>query len=123
MTPTELKDLAEWSAEFLKLEKFNTAGNIWYLRCIGERFTVYPEDFFDKEPDRYKGFAPILMHLGKREMEKRGFHWQAIHHAMFGYEFRVTDNSGVVLSEIKDRNEYIAFWSAAHEAMKGGSDE
>ena len=108
MTPEQLKQLAEWSAEFLggEYNSFN-----WLM---GNKFGTYLTEntlFIDE------CYAPILMHLGKREMEKRGFTWKIEVHQK---KYRVkVDRPSIHYQKTQiSTNEYIAFWTAVREALK-----
>ena len=126
MNQNELKDLAEESAEFLggfwddEIERWVLPKGIWNF--IGR--TLHPKDlaylFFNGQ------YAPILMHLGKREMEKRGHSHTMYTHtdevaSYTAYVQPISASAGVVYSE--HENEFIAFWSAVRDAMKGGEGE
>ena len=136
MTPTELKDLSEWSAEFLKL-KFIEATNEYEIYINGKLATIprcpnyiylpkeKPEIFFD--PGMY--IAPILMHLAQVEMEKECWefqhetYWQpgdpkwiegpTIHKINY---YRVEDGPK---TPSENKNKFIAFWLAVSDAVKG----
>ena len=114
----ELKDLAECSAEFLGLKKHLNVKNAWKFQVLQENLTLYLFDFFDDSMP----VAPILMHLGKREMEKRfGDVWECSSwNTTKGriYEYEISNDGKEYKG--RDLNEFIAFWSAVHEAMKGG---
>ena len=119
MTPTELKDLAEWSAEFLGFDRLQNSGE-WKFEFRNVNYLLNEKDFYDE-----KGFAPILMHLGKREMEKRGLSIQYTKWSLsFGekghtYTFFMEDSTHCVAGSVSHENKFIAFWSAVYEAMKG----
>jgi len=105
MNPTELKELAEWSAEFLGLLKIEDADG-WELPWNNHEWLIVPNNFFGGP------FAPILMDLGKREMEKREMNMD--------YCFRKGTHSVSFMCGpvTHDTNEYIAFWSAVMQAIK-----
>ena len=126
MTTEKLKQLAEFAAEFLE----------WYYRedsCYGKRYIHPPNNFIPalklvnasgavnvKESLSNIFFeseiAPILMHLGKREMEKRGFSIRCEYRLNYQRVFIKRDNLEMdwQLSPVyvEDENEFIAFWSA-----------
>jgi len=105
MNDEQLKDLAEWSAEFLKLEVNKFHPTVWIL--TDTPFSVEPDHFFNHPLN-----APILMHLGKREMEKREMNMD--------YCFRKGAHSVSFMCGpvTHDTNEYTAFWSAVMQAIK-----
>ena len=125
MTPEELKQLAEFAPEFLKKAINNNSlpmPSKRLQRLIFER-PVHPDEWFG-----YQETAPILTHLGKREMEKREFEWELatiwIKPGIRGYQCEVygfEKNSYSTEVVCSHENEYIAFWSAVMEAVKDGS--
>jgi len=104
---TDLKELAEWSKKFLS---YNTCYNLssdMAESCLFHKWHI----------------APVLMHLGKREMEKLNYDIRCDNFK--GY-YRVyikseRDDSGGdwQLSPVYEdgNNEYIAFWTAVRKAM------
>lgn len=101
-TEAELKKLAEFAAEFLKLTKIEGSNLYRFTNAHGADHASY-KDFF------YSLKSPILAHLAKREMEKRGY---AITHYSIPKEDDVY-HQYIVGSETRfDTNEYIALWNA-----------
>ena len=108
MTPEQLKELAEWSRKFL-------ADNTCYVLSSG----IAENCLFHKWD-----IAPILMQLGKREIRQTHF-------------IQYQDDTGPDLAIVhkwnlipkappfvndagaENENEYIAFWSAIMQAIKG----
>ena len=128
MTPTELKELAEWSAEFLGLTRQHI-NESWHAPYIG--WLGYTVGAFFENPRT----APILMHLGKRELERieedgvKKWEWEVQYISWsHGYDapcYKVTiaEEMGVDKQfESIDKNEYIAFWSAVMQAIKEGRE-
>ena len=140
MTPEEkLKQLAEFAAEFL-----GAKNNKLKVIDSGMNCQVYEvHSIVISEYDLFYSciYAPILMHLGKREMEKRDYIYQHevekrkwihqkkkqyrfVHYWKFtkvenfnrngGFSCVVKDGYGACMRE----NEFIAFWSALLEAVK-----
>lgn len=121
---TDTKKLAEFGAEFLGWEKgcdsFFTPS---YLHIVLDKRLskeAYVSRFFSGLT------APILAHLGKREMEKRGFdnneQWFIEDQKLYSWEFIHRDRKRKkkiagkypipVSGYAQDENEYIALWSA-----------
>ena len=86
--------------------------------------SVLVDVFFNRDET-----APILMHLGKREMEKRGYYclyssdiegrtMELIQ--KYGFlEVDLSQTDGITQhKQCVDPNEYIAFWSAVMEGLK-----
>ncbi len=124
-SPKELKELAEFAAEFLGFEKetnHEVNRDYWHKeKWIGEPLVDrWLDDYFFIAQKT----APILMHLGKREMEKRGFDWigsrnyhsRPKNHDYF-YEFAETHSPKCGEGSHPD-NEFIAFWMAVRGAVK-----
>ena len=122
MTSTELKQLAEWSAEFLGMSQCDSRlwwpNNIEYMPRLDDSELTFA--FFELDET-----APILMHLGKREMtEKRGYFVRCDHyencHRVFIRSERDDSGGDWQLSPVfeDNENEYIAFWTAVREALK-----
>jgi len=110
-TPEQLKQLAEWSAEFLGMEK---NGKFWLLpgQKVGHS-TRIESQFFE-----YPTKAPILMHLAQVELEKRK-QWMDMRGPMRGgWRVSCEIEGSVRTVTQKHENKYIAFWSAVREAMK-----
>ena len=108
MTPEEkLKRLAESAAEFLKLPESNHEHTRWIVD-VG-----FKPDWHISEKSFFEGhfFAPILMHLGKREAEKQDIYWEG---RAGVNEYAYNCMAGQIINE----NEFIAFWSALLEAVK-----
>ena len=117
-TEAELKKLAEFAAEFLGAKLVETPTD--------RRNFVFPSSMLIEgnseivNEDRLSAFifssfySPILAHLGKREMEKRGFGWEAytvwIMPAKLGYGYNFFD--GAVEVNHDDYNEFITLWMA-----------
>lgn len=112
MTHTPEQLLAEKCTKFLGLEERHCGSS-------GKRFwkvfgrTVFHYSFFEFQPER-EVMAPILMHLGKREMEELGFDGSYMftsckrHQWFFSKRKRRTTKR----QAIKDHNDFISFWSA-----------
>jgi len=116
---TDLKQLTEWSRKFLADNTCYVLSSDMAESCLFHKWHI----------------APVLMHLSKREMEKRGFEIEYNKYQSQGYQFRIslheplpTDCDQEKLrryldNETKrkwvcDENEYIAFWSAVMQAIK-----
>jgi len=116
---TDAKQLAEFAAEFLGRDKLRIALS---GPAIKRKGGIDPKGFFDSEFS-----APIIAHLAKREMEKRGFDWECsrwkggyVHH----YEYKFfTEIMPETREDLMDENEYIALWSAIESAMKNEKDK
>ena len=124
MNPTELKELAKWSAEFLGFEVHGgVTGDSFYCREVMEGGHSYDTSIILDSPK----FAAYFMHLGKREMEKRGLNWHgnvyinskdnSIEYYASIYSVEFDFKRETQISKV-DTNEYIAFWSAVREALK-----
>jgi len=100
---TDLKQLAEWSRKFLADNTCYVLSSDMAESCLFHKWYI----------------APVLMHLGKREMEKRGFTWKIEVHKK---KYRVkVDRPSIHYQKTQiSTNEYIAFWLAVREALKGG---
>jgi len=110
---TDLKQLAEWSAEFLGWK------HAYAPPMKSKYFEMNLEyDWKDTAVDNFfhdPMMAPYSMSLGKREMEKRGVpygsFWNGRH-----YMFRISVEAGE--KHHFDESEFIAFWTAVREALK-----
>jgi hypothetical protein len=150
MTDQERKELAEFGVEFLGWKHWPEA-QMGYESWEGPQFFgevlehKLSDLFFNHVTDSeglpaiqmYKtpidNSAPILMHLAKREMEKRGFEVRIDRYnakGAFPTRSRVYirkdshKNSASWDWELADyceqkENEFIAFWSALRKAVKG----
>ncbi|KKL07272.1 hypothetical protein LCGC14_2587680 [marine sediment metagenome] len=123
MTPNKQKQLAESAAEFLGAKNNK-------LKVIDSGMNCQVYEVHSIVISEYNLFysciyAPILMHLGKREMEKREFEWElatiwikpgirGYQCEVYGFEKNNYSTEGVCSHE----NEFIAFWSAVREAVK-----
>ena len=113
---TDTKQLAEFAAEFIGYEQltyvdsFVTKGTI--VIDINESTLFYKELT-----------SPILAHLAKREMEKRGFWWHSSWfsngkvYSIFFSKLTSARPGGWRELEVEHENEYIALWSAIKEAL------
>jgi len=112
MTPEQLKELAEESAEFLGLEKHLNIKNAWKFQVLQENLTLYPFDFFDDSMP----VAPILMHLAQEKLDKNN---------NLTYECGSIRVDGKLMKTCSiyqnipddefrqiDSNKFIAFWKA-----------
>jgi len=111
----KLKQLAEWSAEFLELENASWEDE-WYLDNTGIVHIFTTEDIL-----HHSDIAPILMHLGQVEMEKRGFeivHFTWGGHTKYGCRVNGSEKHGHEPHTAYDDNKFIAFWSAVRDALK-----
>lgn len=106
------KALAEQAAEFLKAEH---PDKYTYKIIVGNQLIFISKKSLFEDIEK----APILMALGKREMEKRGF----IHHSGFNqlwhYVFVKRTEQFAVTEPHQHENEYIAFWEALLQAVRG----
>lgn len=124
-TEAELKKLAEFAAEFLGWElcpqnQWKIPDNIEWLYYVTHKHRdELPRDFFEGHSS-----APILAHLAKREMEKRGFRWISSYgyHAHtedeYFYEFTKwgeTEEDEKTGSAFNKENNFIALWSAIEQ--------
>ena len=129
MNQEQLKDLAEWSAEFLGFEvRGGVTGDSFYCREVMEGGHSYDTSIILDSPK----FAAYFMHLGKREMEKREWLLESINLRGFDkidldgdiaekgkYKYHYKFFKGTAEAGIKyNENEYIAFWTAVREALK-----
>lgn len=122
MTP-QLKQLATFAAEFLEFQHDE-------IIIDGEEpLLFWPEPYSglikNLTVSRIAGsffedlvYAPILMHLGKREMEKQDYYFYT-EHGVDDHSISITpsDNRSKFLSDRRDNNEFIAFWSAVRNAF------
>jgi len=125
LTDEQLKELAEFGAEFLGCPT-DDKGRFEMPFGLRMKWWDLVGSFFNE-----KVASPALAHLAKREMEKRGFTWEC-----FGWEKRWKkppkqycyrmywrpDPDNVMSLEMKyanHENEYIALWLAIREAVKG----
>ena len=118
MTPTELKELAEWSAEFLGAELgcFRKWPDTYTLIWEGGSINFEAEDVFNSPHH-----APILMHIGQEEMEKRWFeivHFTWGGHTKYGCRVNGSEKHGHEPHTAYDDNKFIAFWLAVRDALK-----
>ena len=106
MTPEQLKDLAEWSRKFLADNTCYNLSSDMAESCLFHKWHI----------------APVLMHLGKREMEKRGFQVRCDNYDAECKQVYIKNkwHEDWELSPIfaEHENEYIAFWTAVREALK-----
>ena len=122
--PTD-KQLAEFAAEFVGLTPGYMAEiKVWDFPRdnygptgpIGDIIydTALVREFFNEAET-----APILMHLGKREMERREFNWDSYSRSN-GYFCSFTKGTfgNQISGNYLDDNEFIAFWSAVREAVE-----
>ena len=120
MTPLTDKQLSEFAAELLKLERNNPGIDEGVWNLPHSKLLLVVHDSFYNDPI----VAPILQHLAKREMEKNFdvsymtflSAGTLLHHYFFSERLRRTTKR----QAIKDENEYRAFWSALEQAVKGG---
>lgn len=146
LTKTELAEFAaEWFGAVIAEDygngtdhwTFPTAwvnkqvGRAWHFTSETINIDAWKSDLFDDGR-----IAPILMHLAKREMEKRGFHWDSGFRNETGewrkgkYDFSIErqktptcEKCGMFEIDRVDKendNEFIAFWSALEKAVGGG---
>lgn len=118
------KELAVKAAEFLKkaIESNSMRMPRKHLqKIIYERPVTIDDWFYDYE------INPILMHLAKREMEKRKDYFEHNKFKGQGHQIRFYDSAQFIETVthpkdtwIEDENEYKAFWSALEQAVKGG---
>lgn len=98
----ELQELAEFAASFFgeKPEGFITIG-----KCSPHILCFRTKDLFEDEIS-----APILAHLAKREMERRGWHWIL----SLGY-YSASDQPTDYFAEFSrwDKNEEQNYWGEA----------
>lgn len=135
-SPEKLKQLAEFAAEFVGLTKeFYKVEDgrkiyIWdYPRDGYGPTTAIGEHLYDrelaKEVFEEAETAPILMHLGKREMEKRGFKITSANNLNCAdlnatYVWSATnDIHDDSPKQFLDNNEFLAFWLAVEQAAGG----
>ena len=135
MTPEKLKQLAEFAFPFLGAKKINSG---WQLinsfddvSAIYIPFRIQEQELFEDRKN-----APILAHLAKREMEKRGFQLEYNKFTTQGYQWWIhqaeippdVDLMSKEMMEYFERckpkwqrheNEYIALWSAIEQAVGG----
>lgn len=118
---TDTKKLAEFAVGFLGLEY--KLGCHWYPNGGCNQIYSGADTLFDE-----RGPAPILAHLAKMEMEKRGFHWISSwgYHSPEGSpdyfaEFNRWDEDTEQnkWGKADNENEYQALWSAIQEALIG----
>ena len=111
MKPSEQKQLAEKVAKFLGLKRANHKE--WNFEFDGKPWLICEDNFFESD------FAPILMHLGKREMEKRGY--ECVYRT---HERSIDPNERDYLHSYSfamhkpiqsNKNEFIAFWKAVEQ--------
>lgn len=121
MTEPELKSLAEFAAEFLGFKKFKTnwEGHGWFASAALPVSQFSECVFIDDK------IAPILAHLGKREMEKREFqykhYWDGLNHE---HLFMKPETNSIdewdfsnKIAEGYHPNTFIALWSAIESAV------
>lgn len=114
MNDKELKELAEFAAEFLELKPLSDPC-VWIL----DGSVIMPNDMFEDDWP----IPPILAHLAKRKMEGVGYQYLIGH--TFGTD-SVSYMAKVFLRKNpsqeayeEDKNEYIALWMAIREAVEG----
>jgi len=113
------KELAEWSAEFLEKH----VGYPTIQRSINGLFLSLPEWHLlgNKEEGYWRildgVYSPLLMHLSKREMEKRGFTYSHFGGGLHIFTF-THDSLPDMVGKGLSKNEYIAFWTAVRETLK-----
>ena len=121
MTPLTDKQLAEFAAEFLKLERNNPGIDEGVWNLPHSKLLLVVHDSFYNDPI----VAPILQHLAKREMEKLGLELiQKTPAPSYPYYicrvFKRVDRKLIKYADTEHENEYRAFWSALEQAVKGG---
>ena len=122
MTPKELKQLAEFAAEFLGADEDSDSPKV-FVGKSNYIIAVTEYNLFNRPLT-----APILMHLGKREMEKRLWEWNSSYD-LSGFQsgekihgcycFGILTAPKCTIHNTQDENEFIAFWSAVMEAVNG----
>ena len=128
MTEEKLKQLAEFMPKYLNLKKRRCA----YILITNEiTYHITSTDFFEGD-----FFPPLLAHLAKREMEKRGLEYKLTYRGHFVEdEFVYTHEADIFIitrkpapnyeitkmiqNPIDHENEYFALWSAIFEAVGG----
>jgi len=99
---TDLKQLTEWSRKFLADNTCYVLSSDMAESCLFHKWHI----------------APVLMQLGKREMEKRGFEW-CISSVDDLYQAEIGPKGTFkIAAKVEHENEYIAFWSAVMQAIK-----
>jgi len=118
---TDTKQLAEFAAEFLGWDK---EGGRWTIPPFCLKVGLYlADDPHAKYLFEHPETAPILAHLAKREMEKRGFWWHSSWfsngkvYSIFFSKLTSAKPGGWRELEVEHENEYIALWSAIQEAV------
>ena len=102
----KLKALAEWSRKFLADNTCYVLSSDMAESCLFHKWYI----------------APVLMQLGKREMEKRGYKYLMGH--TYGtdsvsYMAKIFKRSTEYQEAYEEHeNEYIAFWTAVRKALK-----
>jgi hypothetical protein len=120
-TPKQLKELAEFAAEYLDWVLDDSE---WYLLPKGYDFEVFSPNYHIAELPQvfFAGdvFPPILMHLAQEKLEKKGFDCE--YNQQVGihlWEFNMSLDYDRPVARAENKNKFIAFWEAVQEA-KGG---
>ena len=121
MDDTELKQLAEFAAEFSGLQIVNNIRGFFEWDRIKYRMSAFeieyeltPHEIFDGS----KFFAPILAHLAKRKMEGMGFDFlESLTCNVYSVGFYRLQ-SEISECEVTYENEFIALWKAIIKALK-----
>lgn len=114
---TDTKKLAEFAAEFLGMTQDKS--RMWWPNEL-------PIERCDDDEIKYVLFecvetSPILAHFGKREMEKRGFEFDArsrfeptknLNQKRVHYFYIYQKGKFNVFKQAEDENEYKALWMA-----------
>jgi hypothetical protein len=120
MNDQELKELAEFAAGF---SDFETHDWVHFHKDLGRLDHSLVKIFF-----KHDSSAPLLAHLARREMEKRGFTWNCYSpskgahpdDSKYEYEFEEdVQGEGPMKRGCKQHeNEYIAMWMAIRKATQ-----
>jgi len=133
MKPSEQKQLAEKVAKFFDAEidpDYGMGADHWSFPVAWKNKNIglaWPATTGVINIDQWKSYlfddtriAPILMHLGKREMEKRGFAWKTDSRRK-GYWAQMDKALEPYQKGEINKNEFIAFWKAVEQT--GEMDE
>ena len=109
MQEEKQKQLAEFAAKFFGV------GHKYVSNSYSESIIIplTPHSLFDDD-----NLSPILMHLAKREMEKRGYESFQHFYLLDNYIYYINNRKYETFRGEGD-NEYRAFWSALEQAVKG----
>jgi len=110
---TDLKKLAEFAAKFLGHKRDY---DHWNYKLMGHNWKPH-KDFLAEFTFSDPRTAPLIAHLAKREMEKRGFEmeWSSRGEENLHYYYIYKKGGLMHHSMGEHENEYIALWSAIME--------